>query len=208
MLLKIQTQNSKCKHYDVEDFVSLNIKEKDSLNIFSLNIRSLPRHAGELVVFLKSLDTEFDIIVLSEIGRYNLSTVENLFDGYSAYFEPPMSNPKGGIGFFISHKLGNIVRDVDVEFIKTCNCSLCETECVCLSFKCCDISYNVLGIYRHPRGNKSHFLKDVESSLAKLNKKHISFLVGDINIDLLYFDKVDRSLRLCRKRRRTDSCQK
>ena len=40
-----------------------------------MNIRSLPKHAGELIVFLKLLQTNFDMIVLTEIGARNVSTV-------------------------------------------------------------------------------------------------------------------------------------
>ena len=48
------------------------------LNIFSMNIRGLPKHGGELLVFLQSLETKFDVIVLTEIGDHNIGTVEHL----------------------------------------------------------------------------------------------------------------------------------
>ena len=37
-------------------------------------------HAGELVVILKLLETNFDVILLTEIGARNISTVDRLLD--------------------------------------------------------------------------------------------------------------------------------
>ena len=186
----INDSGTKCKYYDIEDFVSLNLSQRNHIKIFSMNISSLPRHAGELVCFLNSLETEFDLIILCEIGKYNLSLVENLFPGCISYFEPPKNNPKGGVGVFISNKLGKIIRNTDVEFVKTCGCATCETECICLSFQYYDVPITIMGIYRHPRGNKTHFIKDLEISLSKINKKHFAYVIGDINIDLILFDKI------------------
>jgi len=65
---------------------------------------------------------------------------------------------------------------------------LCETECVCLTFECYNIPFCILGVYRHPKGNKKHFIRDLERTIMKTNNKHITYLMGDINIDLMKFD--------------------
>ena len=179
-----------CKYFDVDDFISLKLNQRTSLNIFSLNIRSLPKHAGELLCFLESLETQFDVIVLTEIGRCNLSTVENLFKGFTNYFSPPINNSKGGVGIFISNRLGKKMRKTNIEIVRTCGCAICEIESVCLTFDCYDLSFCLLGVYRHPSGNKKHFITDLEKSLEKINKKHITYLIGDLNIDLMLFDKI------------------
>ena len=49
-------ENEPCKYYDNEEFIALNLNQRQFLNIFSLNISSLPKHAGELACFLYSLD--------------------------------------------------------------------------------------------------------------------------------------------------------
>ena len=46
-------QINTCNYYDENDFNQLKRNELKHLNIFSMNIRSLPKHGGELVCFLK-----------------------------------------------------------------------------------------------------------------------------------------------------------
>ena len=182
-------KDTSCEYYDSEEFIALNLNQHRFLNIFYLNISSLPKHAGELACFLCSLETTFDIIVLNEISRCSTSNVENLFSGFTFYVDFPLSNARGGVGIYMSNRLGSIVRKTDFEYNKTCNCATCETECVCLTFTCFDKSFNLLSVYRHPRGNKKHFIKDLGNSIAQLNNKSTTLLIGDTNIDLMKFDK-------------------
>lgn len=178
-----------CKYYDTEEFTSLKLGQSQSLNIFSLNIRSLPKHAGELSCFLNSLETKFDIIVLNEIGRCDSSIIDNIFMGYTLHVDLPMDNMKGGVGIYISNRLGNVTRNTDFEFVKSCECALCEVESVFLIFNWFDIQFNILSVYRHPRGNKNHFIDDLNIAINKIKNKNITYLIGDTNIDILKFDK-------------------
>ena len=50
-----------------------------------MNIRSLPKHGGELAVFLKLLEADFDIIVLMEIGSRNIDTVKYIWDSHQFF---------------------------------------------------------------------------------------------------------------------------
>ena len=52
-----------------------------TLKVFSMNIRSLPKHKGELVAYLSNLPL-FDILVLTEIGSRNIDLARNLLPGY------------------------------------------------------------------------------------------------------------------------------
>ena len=47
-----------------------------------MNIRSFPEHGGDLLVFLQSLKTKFDVIVLTEIGAGNIGMLEHLLPNY------------------------------------------------------------------------------------------------------------------------------
>ena len=67
-----------------------------------MNIRSLPKHGGELTVFLKLLETDFDIIVLTEIGSRNIDTAKYLLDSHEFYHVAPVNNMYGGVGIFMS----------------------------------------------------------------------------------------------------------
>ena len=64
-------------------------KSDECLNIFALNIRSLPKQGGELLYFLKDLNTKFDVIVLPEIGSKNISVVEKLIPDHDFHYVLP-----------------------------------------------------------------------------------------------------------------------
>ena len=57
-----------CQYFDEDEFINKNRTGEEFLNVFYLNIRSLPKHGCELLHFLKSLKTKFEVIVLTEIG--------------------------------------------------------------------------------------------------------------------------------------------
>ena len=78
-----------CDYFDKEKFIGLKRDATNHLNILSLNIRSLPKHGGELVCLLEVLETKFDIIVLTEIGSRNISTVKHLLENYQLYYVIP-----------------------------------------------------------------------------------------------------------------------
>ena len=51
-------------------------KEQVLWKMFSMNIRSLPKHKGELVAYLSNSPL-FDILVLTEIGARNMDLTAN-----------------------------------------------------------------------------------------------------------------------------------
>ena len=54
----------RCEYYSEDEFIRKINKCNQTLNIISLNIRSLPGHSGELLVFLEALEIHFHVIVL------------------------------------------------------------------------------------------------------------------------------------------------
>ena len=66
-----------------------------------MNIRSLPKHSGELKCIINVLENQFDVIVLSEIGSRNISTVQHLFVDFTLYHVTPVRNLYGGVGIYI-----------------------------------------------------------------------------------------------------------
>ena len=90
-----------CKYYDEDEFIRLG--NNSHLNVFCLNVRSLPKHIGELANFINSLKNEIHVIVLTEIGSRNLSLAENLLPSYhSLKYVIPEKNLKGGVGIYLS----------------------------------------------------------------------------------------------------------
>ena len=97
-----------CSYYDEDKFNKSWQTRDKSLYIISLNIRSLPKHAGELINYLSMLKNDFQIIALTEIGSRYLSTVQHLMDDYTFHFVIPSTNKFGGVGLYVWNKLQNI----------------------------------------------------------------------------------------------------
>ena len=71
-----------CNYFDKEKIDDLDGPSSTHLINFSTNIRSLPKHGGELLCLIIVLKTKFDIIVLTEIGTRNIELVKHLFENY------------------------------------------------------------------------------------------------------------------------------
>ena len=82
-------QNYSCQYYNENEFIIKNRNGDNFLNVFLLNIRSLPKNGGDLLNFLGNLKTEFRIIILTEIGSRNLTVVEKLFPNYTFFIKFP-----------------------------------------------------------------------------------------------------------------------
>ena len=78
-----------CSYYDESEFVKGNQNSENNLNVISINIRSLAKHYGELLCMLSVLETRFDVIILTEIGARNITTVEYTMNGYNFYHVIP-----------------------------------------------------------------------------------------------------------------------
>ena len=73
-------------------------------------------------MFVEILETKFDIIVLTEIGARNLSTVECLLHNVYYIIISPENNMFGGVGIYISDNINGVQVIDDFTITKTCNC--------------------------------------------------------------------------------------
>ena len=151
-----------------------------------LNIRTLPKHKGELVAYLSNLPL-FDILVLTEIGSRNIDLARNLLPGYNFMYVIPTKNTHGGVGLYWKASLSSFMVN-DLKFTKTCDCPRCEIESLVVDFTHQDTDYTLCSLYRHPNGNGNHFTNDLERLVAAFDKKKNSILTGDININLIHYD--------------------
>ena len=71
-----------CKYFDENEFNQQSRNRPNYLNIFSINIRSLPKHGEELIHFLNLPYARIDIIILTEIGSRKIFTLGYLTDHY------------------------------------------------------------------------------------------------------------------------------
>ena len=175
-----------CDYFDEEKFIGLKRDATNHLNILSLNIRSLPKHGEELVCLLEILETKFDIIVLTEIGSRNISTVKHLLENYQLYYVIPKDNMFGGVGIYVNEELTDVQVVDEFTVQKSCHCPKCEIESIFIKFRYHNSQYIVGGIYRHPNGKTAHFVNDLETALHRIGDAVTTILAGDIN----RFDKI------------------
>ena len=190
-----------CKYYNRNE---IKASKKHELQIYSANIRSLPKYFDN---FRDGLEfySKFDILCFNET---NCDPTELPFKGQELIlegFHPPItqkparySNRGGGLGIFVSSKL--------CEFS---NISLKEGMCFnedpqSGEFLTIEIEFprmkNVIvsNFYRSPSSKVNNFLDKIDCVHEKLSrhKNKIIFMTGDGNIDLLQYGKFDGSTNL------------
>jgi hypothetical protein len=158
----------------------------DNLSIFHLNIRSLNCNNLNLKLFLSQINTDFDIIALSEIWSYNIQFYANLFgsEKYDYYYEIPPESSIGGVAVYIKKTLqGNLRSDLHISFYPNYKC-----ENLWLEFSFLNSTYIIAAMYNHPKQKANDFFQKLEPSLHKVVRKgHPCIIVGDININLLKY---------------------
>ena len=176
----------KCRYFTEEEFNVETRKFGNNLSTFHLNIRKLGLHGNELLAFLSILNLEFDIIILTEVGKNSEKFIESLFSckGYTPFYDLPLENNYGGVALFVKTDL-NPVKMSDFKMKKTCNCDDCSFENVWIECTKNDLKSIVSGIYRHPGGNVSHFNVDMDNCLSRSRNYKNAIWGGDVNIDIL-----------------------
>ena len=140
---------------------------------------------------MKDLSTKFHIIVLTEIHSINISVAENLLPNCNFQYVLLEKNKCGGVCIYTCGSLTDVNVKDDVKFVKSCNCTKCETESLFIEFHYRGIAYTVGGIYRHPNRNVSHFISDLETVLNQVDNDKKTVLTSDISIDIIKFSNED-----------------
>ena len=126
-----------CSYYDENEFVTSNRNSENNLNVISMNIRSLPKHYGELSCMLSVLETRFDVIVSTEIGTRYITTVQIIMNEYTFYHVIPENNFYGGVGIYAHNSIVDVCAMDELKIGKSCHCPRCENESIFLTFTYC-----------------------------------------------------------------------
>merc|ERR1712179_118848 len=181
----ISPEKISCKYYNEDKFNSVIPKQpKISLKAFHLNIRSLNLNCHQLKAFLSCLNCDFDIILLTEIGKPDKQIIEEVFENYSLYFDPSKSK-KGGAGILIKNDCYDEIEISENKVNLDCQCTNCIVESIFINIKSNNDVHTIGSVYRHPSGNVTHFNDSLDQCLKKFNSNNMFLLAGDINIDLL-----------------------
>lgn len=142
-----------------------------SLNIFSLNIRSIYKNLDNLLVLLHSLAFENDVIILTECWLHANKNVPSI-DNYNTYISKKYLNKSDGIVIYVR---------------KSIKCSVVEPDYSGANFLLLHIEPDILilAVYRSPSIQcLDSFLDSLDNILRPMNSNKNVFLIGDINIDI------------------------
>ena len=189
-----------CKYYRLNEVKNSKYYE---LKVFSLNVRSLAGKIDELRENIEQY-TKYDVLCFNETNCDEncmpFRGKELEIDG----FYPPLiqapardSNRGGGLAVYINKKLCEL-SDVNLktDFSFHDNPKTGEFQVVEITFTGRKNAI-ICNIYRSPSGDLHGFLDKMDEFLQKLSRhknKNI-FLVGDSNIDLLDYGKIDTVTR-------------
>ena len=166
-------------------FLQSNSNVHKSLKILHLNIRGLETHYQDLVLFLNTLNTSFDVITLSECHLRNSNTYLNrnrfTINGYNNFFVFSCIG-YGGCAVYAKkelhasqiHSLTNTSKFSDHTYIEISN--KCKKKLV-------------IGVYyRHNISTKKDILGFIDEFENHLNHKALKnsrlVITGDMNLDL------------------------
>lgn len=180
-----------CKYYDIDEYNALEyVKNRSSVKVLNLNIRRIAKNKGELIAFLQTLSSKIDILILTETGDDAGHYInENSFPDYYYCIEPSTNNRYGGVAILIRKELGEFKLRNDLSLNKSCACTHCEWETLWLEVNIDRTAHIIGAIYRHPKGDTSHFTEELTKKLDKIPKTSISIIAGDMNIDLIKYEE-------------------
>ena len=177
-----------CNYYSVTEFLDEHRKlgNQDVFSIFHVNIRSLNANNAKLYQLMSSLNSAFEIIILSEIWSVNIDHYANLFPNYSFYYTIPVESIVGGVGAFVHNSLSTTVHKIDSNMQRSKFMEVLLLEISKNGY------HSILGcFYRHPSFKLSNFLSYLENINQNFFSKFMSnhcFLIGDFNANLLKYD--------------------
>ena len=186
---------SKKQYYTIDEFNLAFKDEKNDLKVCHHNIRRICKNKGNFLAFLSTLDQNFDIIALTEVGdnaKHFLN--KNFLSGYTVV-EPdlPTNNKYGGSAILVKNEIIDVTFRDDLKIKFGCDCTRCAVENTWIEVNLDGYKYIISSIYRHGNGKIAHFVSALENTLNKLDPKDIVILSGDFNINLLNIHHKDTS---------------
>ena len=173
--------------YLIEDIFNATCQTKQinsqSLSLFHLNVRSIPKNFDDLCSYLNMLCTRFSIIGVTETWLNESNAQCYSIEGYNHYCKYRETRRGGGVSLFVKNHIAATERD-DL-CVKNTHCESLFLEIEKDNF---DIPNNIIIglIYRPPNTDVKEFNEGLSNTLEKISReKKIIYLMGDFNINLL-----------------------
>lgn len=143
-----------------------------SLTILTQNIRSINKNMDNLYILLKRLDTECDIIVLTECWLSKCQQYLPSLSGYQTFSSKTVHNQNDGVVVYAKQSLNVSVEEPSIQ------------DCSRLLIKV-GLETAILAIYRPCAFKQSdNFVASLDETLQKLSLYKNVVLTGDMNIDI------------------------
>ena len=148
-----------------------------SLDIFHVNLRNLRLNWTSLISTLSILDTNWDVILLTEISIKKNETSLYKLPNYSPFWVTREETKMGdGVAAFIKDTLASEIKHIKID----------QNDAIEIQLMNNKKSYcTIIFAYRKPSSDVNMFIKNMESVLTKCPKKDTVIWAGDINIDIL-----------------------
>ena len=145
-----------------------------SLKVFHINICSIAKNLDELMIFISSLNEQFDIIVLTETFIIYDISIFNI-PNYNFLYNASNINRNDGTAVFIR---SNLDYQYDI-----CNIGLIKSIQIKLNLNQTD--FFITAIYKSQDVNCNEFIENLDVYLRTFPETSCQVLIGDINIDIL-----------------------
>lgn len=168
---------NKCENFD--EFEQLLTTPFLSFTVLHVNIRSLRKHWEHFRVLVNKASSRIDVFVLTE--SYAPEATRSLFNlsGYNSFWFSRQLSIGGGVVIYVKNEW--LVSRQDVTFN--------YAECILLKIESSNHSLGLLACYRPPSKSIRQFLQELKDTLSEIGSQGLFCIVGDMNIDLLKYDK-------------------
>ena len=165
-----------CCYTDISEFTDLQASAPDNFNIFSQNIRSFDKNYDALSVFLNNLNSEIEIIILTETWFSNFHSCD--IEGYKSYHVFRSEKRGGGVSIYVRNTIKSVI-------VSEKSCMYDFIECLTVQVSGLSNSLSVVGVYRPPSGDIDMFFEYIYSNLLEYSNSRSMLIGGDLNIDIL-----------------------
>lgn len=168
---------NKCKELHIND---------TNFSLMHMNIRSVPKHIDEFLLYLTNLNHNFSVIGLTETWLSDTNVDLGNLDGYSHDHFCRQNKTGGGVSLYVKDHL-KYERRRDLETHNSC----IETVIIELDKDLLEFNKNVIiaVIYRPPNTDMAVFNESMDKLLSVIKVENkISYLMGDFNVNLINAD--------------------
>ena len=160
-------------------FFAKSFKDGETFSMMHLNIRSIQSNLSKLDQFMANLNTNFDIIGISETWLSDLNQNIYQLDGYNHESLVRPDRTHGGVSMFISSLIPYRVLNEICIVVK-------DIECLFIEIVLNRLKIYIGIIYRTPDCDVRFFCDHLMNILEKIKlRSQPCYLMGDYNIDLL-----------------------